>query len=73
MNEIFVVHYKGKLIDRSNSSDYGYSRRGKVYTTIGPAKAYITRLRTWFKRQNRESEIENYTIVRYVPEQNGEK
>jgi hypothetical protein len=73
MNELFAVHYKGKLIDRSNSSDYGHSRKGKVYTSVGPAKAFVTRLRTYFKQIKKEQEIENYTIVRYVPEMNGEK
>lgn len=68
MNEIFAVHYKNTLIDRTNSSDYGYTRKGKIYTTIGPAKAFMTRLQKYFKKMNKENEIDNYCIVRYVPE-----
>ena len=66
-NEMFAVHYKGQLLDGRNYHDYGYTRKGRVYTTIGPAKAFISKRRKWLKSQGREKEGLEYTIVRYMP------
>lgn len=70
-NEIYAVHYKGQLLASSNNAagnpSYGSNRKGRVYTTIGPAKAFISRKAKWLKTQGREMEINDYEVVRYVP------
>lgn len=65
MNEIFAVHYEGKLLD---STSY-HTRKGRIYTTEGPAKSYISRVSKWLRKAKKESEIERYSVVRYVPEE----
>ncbi len=68
MNEIFAVHYNGELLDGNNpQSDYGRTRKGRIYTTEGPAKSFVSRKKKWLQSQNKEKEIEKYSIVRYVP------
>lgn len=68
MNEIFAVHYSGELLDGTYAhSDYGRTRKGRIYTTIGPAKSFVSRKKKWLASQNREKEIVKYSIVRYVP------
>lgn len=68
MNEIFAVHYDGQLLDGTNAqSDYGRTRKGRIYTTIGPAKSFVSRKKKWLLSQGREKDVEKYSIVRYVP------
>lgn len=66
MNEIFAVHYDGKLM----SSTSGL-RTGAIYTTIGPAKSYISRIKAKCEKWPtfaKHYDLAKFSIVRYVPE-----
>jgi hypothetical protein len=65
MNEIFAVHYDGELI----TSYSPHTRKGRIYTTIGPAKAFISRIQNHLRELGKDKESLKYTLVRYVPEE----
>ncbi len=61
-NEVWAVHYDGKLL-----AEVAGSRIGAVYCLIGHAKAFKTRTGNDWKRYMDRRDSEKLSVVRYVP------